>query len=155
MAFAPSRPRFDGQSSVGGLLIPSGGPFALRQLPGTSGHPPARIEGDDLDHNPYDPPTDIPRTLLAVERLLLGFWSLFLNPRRLLRSSVILKSSTLLRFHATLKDRKYRWQSPLWLPQARPALNGLVEHAAERWTIDCNGLDPKADDPAGKLIHDD
>jgi Mg-chelatase subunit ChlD len=29
---------------------------------GTSGHPPARIEGDDLDHNPYDPPTDIPRT---------------------------------------------------------------------------------------------
>lgn len=29
---------------------------------GTSGHPPARISGDDLDHNPYDPPTDIPRT---------------------------------------------------------------------------------------------
>lgn len=29
---------------------------------GTPGHPPARIEGDDLDHNPYDPPTDIPRT---------------------------------------------------------------------------------------------
>jgi|GEM_PF-1369190 len=29
---------------------------------GTSGHPPERIEGDDLDHNPYDPPRDIPRT---------------------------------------------------------------------------------------------
>ena len=47
--------------------------------------------------------------LCAFHRLLLGFWSLFLNPRRLLRSSVILKSSTLLRFHATLKTRKYRW----------------------------------------------
>ena len=33
--------------------------------------------------------------------------------------------------------------------------DGLVEHAAERWTIDCNGLYTKAYDPAGKLIHDD
>lgn len=34
-------------------------PFA-----GTSGHPPARIESSNLnlDQNPYDPPTDIPRT---------------------------------------------------------------------------------------------
>ena len=31
---------------------------------------------------------------------------------------------------------------------------GLVEHAAERWTVDGNGLHPKADEPAGKLIHD-
>ena len=31
----------------------------------------------------------------------------------------------------------------------------LVEHPAERWTVDCNGLHPKSDDPAGKLIHDD
>ena len=30
---------------------------------------------------------------------------------------------------------------------------GLVEHAAERWTVDCYGLHPKADDPAGILIH--
>jgi hypothetical protein len=33
--------------------------------------------------------------------------------------------------------------------------DGLVEHAAERWTVDGHGLHPKADDPAGKLIHDD
>ena len=33
--------------------------------------------------------------------------------------------------------------------------DGLVEPAAERWTVDGNGLHPKADDPAGKLIHDD
>src|SRR6266446_2698079 len=34
------------------------------------------------------------------------------------------------------------------------ARDGLVEHAAEPWTIDCNGLHTKADDPTGKLIHD-
>src|SRR5664279_1060836 len=33
--------------------------------------------------------------------------------------------------------------------------DGLVEHAAERWPVDCRGLHAKADDPAGKLIHDD
>ena len=33
--------------------------------------------------------------------------------------------------------------------------DGLVEHTAERWTVDGNGLHAKADDPAGKLIHDD
>jgi hypothetical protein len=33
--------------------------------------------------------------------------------------------------------------------------DGLVEHAAERWTVDGHGLHPKADDPAGKVIHDD
>ena len=32
--------------------------------------------------------------------------------------------------------------------------SGLVEHAAEPWTIDCNGLHTKANNPAGKLIHD-
>ena len=46
--------------------------------------------------------------LCAAQRLLLGFWSLFLNPRRLLRSAVILRPSTLLRFHQALKARKYR-----------------------------------------------
>jgi transposase InsO family protein len=34
---------------------------------------------------------------------------LFLHPRRILRSAVILKPSTLLRFHAALKAYKYRW----------------------------------------------
>jgi hypothetical protein len=37
--------------------------------------------------------------LCAVQRLLLGFWSLFLHPRRVLRCAVILKPSTLLRLH--------------------------------------------------------
>jgi putative transposase len=46
--------------------------------------------------------------LSTQDRALLGFWSLFLNPRRLFRSAIIIKPSTLLRFHNALKNRKYR-----------------------------------------------
>ena len=46
--------------------------------------------------------------LSAKDRALLGFWSLFVNPRRLARSAIIIKPSTLLRFHNALKKRKYR-----------------------------------------------
>jgi len=43
------------------------------------------------------------------DRALLGFWSLFLNPRRIVRSAIIIKPSTLLSFHNALKKRKYRF----------------------------------------------
>jgi transposase InsO family protein len=46
--------------------------------------------------------------LSAKDRALLSFWSLFLNPRRIARSAIIIKPSTLLRFHNALKKRKYR-----------------------------------------------
>jgi putative transposase len=46
--------------------------------------------------------------LSAKDRALLGFWSLFLNPQRIARSAIIIKPSTLLRFHNALKKRKYR-----------------------------------------------
>ncbi|MGA2866617.1 MAG: helix-turn-helix domain-containing protein [Verrucomicrobiota bacterium] len=46
--------------------------------------------------------------LYVSQRLLLGFWLLFLNPRRLLRNALILKPSTLLAFHTALKAHKYR-----------------------------------------------
>ena len=46
--------------------------------------------------------------LSAQDRTLLGLLSLFLNLRRLVRSAVIIKPSTLLRFHNALKKRKYR-----------------------------------------------
>jgi transposase InsO family protein len=46
--------------------------------------------------------------LSVRDRALLGFWSLFLNPRRIARSAIIIKPSTLLRFHNALKKRKYR-----------------------------------------------
>lgn len=42
------------------------------------------------------------------DRTLLGFLSLFLNPRRMTRSAIIIKPSTLLSFHNALKKRKYR-----------------------------------------------
>jgi hypothetical protein len=47
--------------------------------------------------------------LCASQPLLLGFWSLFLNPRRLLHSAIVVKPSTLLRCHAALKACQYRW----------------------------------------------
>lgn len=46
--------------------------------------------------------------LSAQDRAILGFMSLFLNPRRLVRSAIIIKPSTLFRFHDALKKRKYR-----------------------------------------------
>ena len=47
--------------------------------------------------------------LTAMDRLLLGFWSLFLSPRHMQRAAVIIRPSTLLKFHRLLKQRKYRW----------------------------------------------
>jgi hypothetical protein len=34
------------------------------------------------------------------------------------------------------------------------ARDGLVKHAAEPWTVHCHGLHTEADDPTGKLVHD-
>lgn len=47
--------------------------------------------------------------LSALDRFLLGFWSLFLCPHHILRAAVIIKPSTLLRFHEALKKRKYHF----------------------------------------------
>ena len=46
--------------------------------------------------------------LSALDRFMLGFWSLFLSPHHILRAAVIIKPSTLLKFHEALKKRKYR-----------------------------------------------
>ena len=46
--------------------------------------------------------------LSVLDRFLLGFWSLFFNPRRILRIAVIILPSTLLKFHNLLKQRKYQ-----------------------------------------------
>jgi len=47
--------------------------------------------------------------LQPADRVLLGFLSRFLEPRRLVRTAVILKPATLLRFHRGLRDLKYRY----------------------------------------------
>ena len=46
--------------------------------------------------------------LSPMDRFLFGFWSLFLDPRRIQRAAVILRPSTLLKFHDLLINRKYR-----------------------------------------------
>jgi len=46
--------------------------------------------------------------LSVMDRTLFGFWTLFLSPRRIARSAILVKPSTLLRFHTALKKRKYR-----------------------------------------------
>jgi len=46
--------------------------------------------------------------LSALDRFLLDFWSLFFSPRRIQRVAVIIRPSTLLKFHRLLKQRKYR-----------------------------------------------
>jgi hypothetical protein len=44
--------------------------------------------------------------LSVLDRFLSGFWSLFLNQRHLQRAAVIIRPSTLLKFHNLLKQRK-------------------------------------------------
>ena len=44
----------------------------------------------------------------TLDRFLFALWSLFINPRRLSKVAVIIKSSTLLKFHEALKKHKYR-----------------------------------------------
>jgi putative transposase len=46
--------------------------------------------------------------LSVRDRVLFGFWTLFLSPKRIARSAIIIKPSTLLRIHTALKTRKYR-----------------------------------------------
>ena len=45
--------------------------------------------------------------LSALDRFLFGFWSLFLDPHRVQQAAVIIRPSTLLKFHSLLKQRKY------------------------------------------------
>ena len=46
--------------------------------------------------------------LTVTDRLLLGFLTLFLSPHHIQRAAVILKPTTLFKFHDILKKRKYR-----------------------------------------------
>jgi hypothetical protein len=47
--------------------------------------------------------------LRPADRFLFGFCSQFLSPRRLIRTAIILKPTTLLRFHRAFKDFKYQF----------------------------------------------
>src|SRR5215467_1048732 len=43
----------------------------------------------------------------AADRMLVGLCTLFMRPTRILRSAIVLKTSTLLYLHNALKKRKY------------------------------------------------
>jgi hypothetical protein len=47
-------------------------------------------------------------TLTSSDRLLCGFWSIFLSPGRVRKAAIALQPSTLLAFHHALVRRKYR-----------------------------------------------
>src|SRR5215510_12967537 len=47
--------------------------------------------------------------LTATDRLLCGFWSMFLSAGRIRKVAVALRPSTLLGFHQALVRCKYRW----------------------------------------------
>ena len=46
--------------------------------------------------------------LTTGDRFIVGLISLFVNPRRLAKTAVVLKQATLLRFHKALVEGKYR-----------------------------------------------
>src|SRR6202171_1066536 len=64
--------------------------------------------------------------LRPTYRMIAGMCSLFISPARFFRSAIVLKPSTLLRFHNLLRKRKYRM---LFSPQRRrrPGPKGPVK----------------------------
>jgi putative transposase len=72
--------------------------------------------------------------LRTADRVLFGFCSQFLSPRRLLRTAIILKPATLLRFHRGFKDFKYRFlysSSPKQKPGPRGPSLELIRAICE------------------------
>jgi transposase InsO family protein len=58
--------------------------------------------------------------LSALDRLLLGFWSLFLTQRHIQRAAVIVRPSTLLKFHRLLKHSPELIQAIIAFKQRNP-----------------------------------
>ena len=54
--------------------------------------------------------------LRPSDRILAGVCALFMRPARVLRSAIVLRPSTILAFHRTLRACKYRW---LFAPRRR------------------------------------
>ena len=72
--------------------------------------------------------------LRPADRLLLGFCSRFLSPRRRIRTAIILKPATLLRFHRGFKNFKYRFRyssSPKKTPGPKGPSPELIQAICE------------------------
>jgi putative transposase len=72
--------------------------------------------------------------LTTHDRILFGFWSLFLSPRRSARAAGIIQASTLLRFHDALKPLGWRLsmrKTRLWICSNWPVSCGSA--GQKRW----------------------
>lgn len=47
--------------------------------------------------------------LITLDRLILGWLAMFMSPKRMAKSAVLIKPATIFRFHKALIGRKYRW----------------------------------------------
>ena len=71
--------------------------------------------------------------LRVSDRILAGVCALFMRPARVFRSAIVLRPSTILNFHRTLRQRKYRL---LYSPKRRRT--GPKSCALGfSWTLDC------------------
>jgi len=89
--------------------------------------------------------------LSVLDRILLGFWSLFLSPHRIHRAAVIIRPSTLLlRFHEALRKRKYRLLFSS-RPKGKPGPKGPSQ-ALIRAILDLKQRNPRFGCPRIALI---
>jgi hypothetical protein len=70
--------------------------------------------------------------LSTNDRALLGFWTLLMYPRRIARSAIIIKPSTLLRLHTGLKKRNPRYGCPRIAQQVNLAFGLELDKDAVR-----------------------
>jgi putative transposase len=88
--------------------------------------------------------------LSSTHRVLIEFWSLFLNPGRITKSAVCIRPSTLLKFHHCLIRRKY--QRLFSFPsQTKPGLKGPSE-ALIRAIVELKRRNPRFGCPRIALI---
>ena len=78
--------------------------------------------------------------LRVSDRILAGVCALFMRPARVFRSAIVLRPSTILNFHRTLRQRKYRL---LFSPKRRRT--ALVHNSRSRSII---ALHPEIRGPA-------
>ena len=80
--------------------------------------------------------------LTSSDRLLFGFWSIFLSPGRLRKVAIALRPATLLAFHRALVRRKYRWLFSSTLCPKKPGPKGPDE-ALIRIIVELKSRNPR------------
>ncbi|MGB5464908.1 MAG: hypothetical protein WBM84_02375 [Sedimenticolaceae bacterium] len=70
--------------------------------------------------------------LSTLGRCLFGFCALFLDPRRIRRAAVVIRPSTLLKFHCLLKQRNSRFGCPRIAQQINRAFGVNIDNDVVR-----------------------